>query len=253
MHNNIMAAGSKDRPPMLGPGRYSQKCLPAVPEHDEVDSTKLAEENKLDPEPSSEERKCKRIGTPWQSILKKLYQPTQQQLRTSSTPGTDEDTTPGHRNNSRQSRVVQLNWDTVHLTASVGAYAKECRKPKGFKDYARMIGYEDTDDEIGIEQEWKNIFSYMTIFWMVSLKESNLCRMDDSNVTPDSSNICNNDNQVDQNAAECVDERAALANLIANLTLDTEENKTILKQLKKANASLLRTEGVTEITLMRLG
>ncbi|GJT23028.1 hypothetical protein Tco_0892965 [Tanacetum coccineum] len=37
---------------------------------------------------------------------------------------------------------------------------------------------------------------------------------------------------------ECVDERAALANLIANLTLDTEENKTILKQLKKANASL---------------
>ncbi|GKE89419.1 hypothetical protein Tco_1566894 [Tanacetum coccineum] len=24
MHNNIMAAGLKDRPPMLGPGRYSQ-------------------------------------------------------------------------------------------------------------------------------------------------------------------------------------------------------------------------------------
>ncbi|GKB11859.1 hypothetical protein Tco_0845782 [Tanacetum coccineum] len=41
-----------------------------------------------------------------------------------------------------------------------------------------------------------------------------------------------------KNAAECVDERDALANLIANLTLDTEENKTILKQLKKANASL---------------
>ncbi|GJZ57313.1 hypothetical protein Tco_0612807 [Tanacetum coccineum] len=37
---------------------------------------------------------------------------------------------------------------------------------------------------------------------------------------------------------ECADERAALANLIANLTLDTEENKTVLKQLKKANASL---------------
>ncbi|GJX35447.1 hypothetical protein Tco_0247004 [Tanacetum coccineum] len=46
------------------------------------------------------------------------------------------------------------------------------------------------------------------------------------------------DREVDQNAAECVDERAALANLIANLTLDTEENKTIQKQLKKANASL---------------
>ncbi|GJR60595.1 retrovirus-related pol polyprotein from transposon TNT 1-94 [Tanacetum coccineum] len=32
--------------------------------------------------------------------------------------------------------------------------------------------------------------------------------------------------EVDQNAAECADERATLANLIANLTLDTEENKT---------------------------
>ncbi|GJR10640.1 hypothetical protein Tco_0793292 [Tanacetum coccineum] len=42
----------------------------------------------------------------------------------------------------------------------------------------------------------------------------------------------------DQNAKECDNERAALANLIANLTLDTEENKKILKQLKKANASL---------------
>ncbi|GJZ57857.1 hypothetical protein Tco_0613351 [Tanacetum coccineum] len=41
-----------------------------------------------------------------------------------------------------------------------------------------------------------------------------------------------------QNAEECDDERATLANLIANLTLDTEENKKILKQLKKVNASL---------------
>ncbi|GJR34351.1 hypothetical protein Tco_1210035 [Tanacetum coccineum] len=61
---------------------------------------------------------------------------------------------------------------------------------------------------------------------------------DDSNVIPDLSNICTNDNQVDQNVAECVDEHDALDNLIANLTLDTEENKTVLKQLKKANASL---------------
>ncbi|GJY22610.1 hypothetical protein Tco_0396268 [Tanacetum coccineum] len=71
-----------------------------------------------------------------------------------------------------------------------------------------------------------------------SINDTYVLEKDDSNVTPDSSNICNNDNQVDQNATECDDERVALANLIANLTLDTEENKTILKQLKKANASL---------------
>ncbi|GJU84092.1 retrovirus-related pol polyprotein from transposon TNT 1-94 [Tanacetum coccineum] len=131
---------------------------------------------------------------------------------------------------------------------------------------------EDTDEEID-EQELEAHYSYMAKIQEVSPEESSstgqpleqvqnhdesnvydnvrrhseqpesindtyVLEKDDSNVTPDSSNICTNDNQVDQNAAECVDERAALANLIANLTLDTEENKTILKQLKKANASL---------------
>ncbi|GKA62043.1 hypothetical protein Tco_0761562, partial [Tanacetum coccineum] len=71
-----------------------------------------------------------------------------------------------------------------------------------------------------------------------SINDTYVLEKDDSDVIPDSSNICTNDNQVDQNAAECVDERAALANLIANLTLDMEENKTVQKQLKKANASL---------------
>ncbi|GJS18523.1 retrovirus-related pol polyprotein from transposon TNT 1-94 [Tanacetum coccineum] len=131
---------------------------------------------------------------------------------------------------------------------------------------------EDTDEEID-EQELEAHYSYMAKIQEVSPEESSstsqpleqvqnhdendvfanvrrhseqpesindtyVLEKDDSNVIPDSSNICTNDNQVDQNAAECVDERAALANLIANLTLDTEENKTILKQLKKANASL---------------
>ncbi|GJS14471.1 retrovirus-related pol polyprotein from transposon TNT 1-94 [Tanacetum coccineum] len=57
----------------------------------------------------------------------------------------------------------------------------------------------------------------------------------DSNGTPDSLDMCDNDIQTDQNAD---DERAALANLIANLKLDVDENKKIQKQLKKANASL---------------
>ncbi|GKA73259.1 retrovirus-related pol polyprotein from transposon TNT 1-94 [Tanacetum coccineum] len=66
---------------------------------------------------------------------------------------------------------------------------------------------------------------------------SNTCLVekDDSNVTPDSPDMCDNDIQTDQNAE---DERVALANLIANLKLDVDENKKIQKQLKKANASL---------------
>ncbi|GJW31016.1 hypothetical protein Tco_0047891 [Tanacetum coccineum] len=46
---------------------------------------------------------------------------------------------------------------------------------------------------------------------------SNTCVVEtgDSNVIPDSSDMCDNDIQNDQNAVECDDERVALANLIA--------------------------------------
>ncbi|GJY15428.1 hypothetical protein Tco_0385850 [Tanacetum coccineum] len=60
----------------------------------------------------------------------------------------------------------------------------------------------------------------------------------DSNVTPDSPDMCDNEIHTDHNVVECDDERAALANLITNLKLDIDENKTIQKQLMKANASL---------------
>ncbi|GJV91173.1 hypothetical protein Tco_1538986 [Tanacetum coccineum] len=45
-----------------------------------------------------------------------------------------------------------------------------------------------------------------------SINDTHVLEKDDSNVTPDSSNMCNNDNQVDQNVVECDDEYAALAN-----------------------------------------
>ncbi|GJS85148.1 hypothetical protein Tco_0751689 [Tanacetum coccineum] len=75
---------------------------------------------------------------------------------------------------------------------------------------------------------------------------SNTCVVEtgDSNVIPDSPDMCDNDIQDDQNDVECDDERVALANLIANLKLDVDENKKIQKQLKKANATL--TQELTE-------
>ncbi|GJW64301.1 putative ribonuclease H-like domain-containing protein [Tanacetum coccineum] len=58
-----------------------------------------------------------------------------------------------------------------------------------------------------------------------------------------SSNVFSNERKhSENNTAECADESAALGNLITNLTLDTEENKTILKQLKKANTPLTQEQ-----------
>ncbi|GKD31596.1 hypothetical protein Tco_1242374, partial [Tanacetum coccineum] len=131
---------------------------------------------------------------------------------------------------------------------------------------------EDTDEEID-EQELEAHYSYMAKIQEVPTSDSgtdtepleqvqydaeynvfanerqhskqpksisNTCVVEkvDSNVIPDSPNMCNNDIQSDQDAEECDDECVALVNLIANLKLDVDENKKIQKQLKKANTSL---------------
>ncbi|GKE28337.1 hypothetical protein Tco_1443721, partial [Tanacetum coccineum] len=95
----------------------------------------------------------------------------------------------------------------------------------------------DTDD---------NVFANDIQHFNQSESISNTCvvEMDDSNVTPNSTDMCDNDIQDDQNDVECDEERVALANLIANLKLDVDENKKIQKQLKKANATL--TQELTE-------
>nr|GEY52213.1 hypothetical protein [Tanacetum cinerariifolium] len=71
-----------------------------------------------------------------------------------------------------------------------------------------------------------------------SISNSYLVETDDSNVIFDSPDMCDDDIQNDQNDVESDDERDALANLIANLKLDVDENKKIQKQLKKENTTL---------------
>ncbi|GJV88018.1 retrovirus-related pol polyprotein from transposon TNT 1-94 [Tanacetum coccineum] len=175
--------------------------------------------------------------------FKKLYKPTNNNLRTfSNSKNKTKDTTPRYNKDNQSGQFGNQRTITVARTReTVGSpvvqqtgiqcfnckgfchYAKECRKLK-------QVQNNDENNVFGNERRHSE--------QPESINDTYVLEKDDSNVTPDSSNICNNDNQVDQNAAECVDERVALANLIANLTLDTEENKTILKQLKKANASL---------------
>nr|GEW41868.1 hypothetical protein [Tanacetum cinerariifolium] len=101
---------------------------------------------------------------------------------------------------------------------------------------------EYTDEEID-KQELEAHYSFMAKIHEHSKQPesiSNTCVVEkvDSNNILDSPDMYDNDIQTDQNDVECDDERVVLANLIANLRLDINENKKIQKQLKKANTSL---------------
>ncbi|GJX43545.1 hypothetical protein Tco_0260221 [Tanacetum coccineum] len=93
---------------------------------------------------------------------------------------------------------------------------------------------EDTDEEID-EQELEAHYSYMKKIQEVPITDSGLIlSLWKSNVIPDSYDMYDNDIQTDQNIEECDDVRVALANLIANLKLDIDENKKDSKAFKES-------------------
>nr|GEW41669.1 hypothetical protein [Tanacetum cinerariifolium] len=109
------------------------------------------------------------------------------------------------------SPVVQQSEIQSFNCKESGHFAKECRKPKRVKDFA----YHKE------KMNWKHITATLQRF------RSNTCLVetDDSNVIPDSPDMCENVIQNEQNDVESDDERVALANLIANLKLDAEFEK----------------------------
>ncbi|GKB20546.1 retrovirus-related pol polyprotein from transposon TNT 1-94 [Tanacetum coccineum] len=278
-----------------------------------------ASEEDSDPEQAQKDKDMQKNLALIAKYFKKLYKPTNNNLRTSSnTRNKNVDTTPRYKNDNQTGQfgnqravnvvgaretvggpVVQQSGIQCFNCKEFGHYAKECRKPKRVKDSTyhkeKMLlckqaekGVQlqaeqsdwlaDTDEEID-EQELEVHYSYMAKIQEVpnadlgtdaepleqvqydtddnvfsndiqhfdqSESISNTCAVEtgDSNVTPDSPDMCDNDIQDDQNDVECDDECVALANLIANLKLDVDENKKIQKQLKKANATL--TQELTE-------
>nr|GEY73863.1 integrase, catalytic region, zinc finger, CCHC-type, peptidase aspartic, catalytic [Tanacetum cinerariifolium] len=274
MHNNIMAAGSKDRPPMLAAGRYPQwqsrflryidtrpneatDDSPAIPEHtivetpmnmspenkahflaekevihliwtrigDEIYSTvdacqtaqemweaierlqqakpitppsETAFEEDSDPEQAQRDKNMQKNLALIVKYFKKIYKPTNNNLRTSS--------------NSRNKNVdttprklKRVKDSTYHKEKMLLCKQAEQGVPLQAEQYD-WLG--DTDEEVD-EQELEAHYSYMA-----KIQEN------------------------DQNDIESDDERVALANLIANLELDVDENKKIQKKLKKSNTTL---------------
>ncbi|GJS38485.1 retrovirus-related pol polyprotein from transposon TNT 1-94, partial [Tanacetum coccineum] len=208
-----------------------------------------ASEEDSDPEQAQRDKDMQKNLALIAKYFKKIYKPTNNNLRTSSnTRNKNVDTTPRYKNDNQTGQfrnqravnvvgaretiggqVVQQSGIQCFNCKEFGHYAKECRKPKWVKDSTyhkeKMLlckqaekGVQlqaeqsdwlaDTDEEID-EQELEALSHW----------NSNTCVVEkgDSNVIPDSPDICDNDIQDDQNDVECDDERVALANLIANL------------------------------------
>ncbi|GJZ57611.1 hypothetical protein Tco_0613105 [Tanacetum coccineum] len=138
--------------------------------------------------------------------------------------------------------IIPSVLDSCFISSTVSEVKREAQR--GVKDYAyhkeKMMMCKQAEQGVPLQAEQAD--------WLEDTDEEiddkriggtiMLHGKDSGGLPEESSSTSQPLEQVDQNAAECVDERAALANLIANLTLDTEENKTVLKQLKKVNASL---------------
>nr|GEU65451.1 hypothetical protein [Tanacetum cinerariifolium] len=248
--------------------------------------SELASEEDIDPKQAQRDKDMQKNLALIAKYFKRIYKPTNNNLRTSSNSrNKNVDTTP--------CPVVQRSGIQCFNCKEFGHFAKECSMPKRVKDSAyhkeKMLmckqaekgvplyaeQYEwlaDTDEKID-EQELEAHYSYMAKIQEVPTADSgtdsepleqvqndtgynvfanelqhskqsksirNTCfvKTNDSNVIPDSPDMCDDDIQNDQNDVESDHERIALANLIANLKLDVNENKRIQKKLKKANTTL---------------
>nr|GEV63991.1 hypothetical protein [Tanacetum cinerariifolium] len=251
--------------------------------------SEIASEEDSDPKQAQRDKDMQKNLALIAKYFKKIYKPTNNNLKTSSnSKNKNVDTTPWFKNDNQYGQFRNQRMVNV-----VGARENECRKPKRVKDSAyhkeKMLLYKqaeqgvplqakqydwlaDTDGEVD-KQELEAHYSYMAKIHEVptansdtdsepveqvqndtrynvfandlqhseqSASISNTCLVEtnDSNVILDSLDMCEDDIENDQNDIESDDERVTLANLIANLKLDVDENKKIQKQLKKANTIL---------------
>ncbi|GJW46530.1 hypothetical protein Tco_0078176 [Tanacetum coccineum] len=145
-----------------------------------------------------------------------------------------------HEKDSKSALSVIKNQSSISGDESSRSRS-ECNDKSSFRDDTDNRPSYDTEPMVDVPYTAEyNVFAVDTQHSEQPECIINTCVVEkvDSNVIPDSPDMCNNEIQTDQNAVECDDERVVLTNLIANLKLDVDENKKIQKKLKKANTTL---------------
>ncbi|GJW47237.1 retrovirus-related pol polyprotein from transposon TNT 1-94 [Tanacetum coccineum] len=141
------------------------------------------------------------------------------------------DTTPRYKNDNQTGQFEHQRTMTVAgARETVGSLVVkqsgiQCfNSEKGVPLQAEKYDWLEDTNEVIDEQELEAHYSYM----------AKIQEVPTTDLGTDSEPL----EQNDQNDVVCDDERVALAILIANLKLDVDENKKILKQLKKVNTTL---------------
>nr|GEV04514.1 integrase, catalytic region, zinc finger, CCHC-type, peptidase aspartic, catalytic [Tanacetum cinerariifolium] len=157
MHNNIMAAGSRDCSPMLATGRYA-KWRSRNKGKEIAKSTTPPSESAIEEDSDHEQAQIDKDMQKNLALIaryfKKIYKPTNNNLRTSlNSRNKKVDTTPRYRNDNQstqfgnqrtvtvagarenvESPVVQQTGIQCFNCKEFCHFAKECKKPKRVKD-----------------------------------------------------------------------------------------------------------------------
>ncbi|GJV32123.1 hypothetical protein Tco_1392523 [Tanacetum coccineum] len=214
--------------------------------------SELASEEDSDPEQAQRDKDMQKNLALIAKYFKKIIKPTNNNLRTfSNSRNKNVDTSPRYKNDNQTGQFGNQRTLTIAEQANwLEDTDKEIDEQELEAHYSYMVKIQEVPTaDLGTDTDPLEMVQYDVEYNVFANERqhseqpkfiNNTCVVEkiDSNVIPGSPDMCDNDIQTDQNAEECDDERAALANLIANLTLDTEENKKILKQLKKATALL---------------
>nr|GEV64233.1 ribonuclease H-like domain-containing protein [Tanacetum cinerariifolium] len=191
--------------------------------------SETAYEKDSDPEQAQRDKDMQKNLALIAKYFKKIYKPTNNNLRTSS--------------NSRNKNVDTTSWyKNDDHSGHFGNQRTEHGVPLQVGQYDWLA---DMDEEVE-EQELEAHYSYMAKIQEVPTPDSGTDSEPVEQVQNDVGyNVFANGLQHseqpesnDQNDVESDDERVALANLIANLKLDVDENKKIQKKLNKANTIL---------------
>nr|GEW70435.1 hypothetical protein [Tanacetum cinerariifolium] len=280
MHNNIMVAGSRDRPPMLASGRYPQwrswflryvnvqflqqlqpewsRFVTIVKQQhklDEVSYHKLFdilkqyqnEVNELraeklamnanplalvataqasqDPFYQTPRSYISSVPSPKPSIPSRSQMTTRHKGKEIAKPITPPSETASEEDSNPEQ--AKRDKDMQKNLALIAKYFKKIYKPTNNNLRTSSNSKNKNVDMTPRKPKRVKDIAYHKEKMLLCKQADNTCLVetDDSNVTPDSPNMCEDDIQNEQNDVESDDERVALANLIANLKLDTKQTE----------------------------